>query len=149
MIMLRIHFETPVHGWMLVTFETGEESLTIDVSNVPIDALLAFTNTVLSFANWGEGWNYFGHGSATYAISLRRNEKQAILEVFEIPYSVHNPMPGHGTLIFTAQDTPDTLLVAFWRGLRNLEARFDKAHWKYEFPAAAVEQLGKIVKGNP
>ena len=144
--MLRIHFETPVHGWILVTFEGSEQILRLDVSQVPIDSLASFVEVPLSFVERDEGIGRVHVEPGVYDIVLRKEGDQALLQVFELPHL--KTMAGKGTLVFKAQDTSQTLLLMWWRALRNLESRFDEAHWNYGFPTAAVKRLGVIVKAK-
>lgn len=144
--MLRIHFETPVHGWILVTFEDGEQILRLDVSHTPIDSLAPFAEIPLAFVERGEGIGRVHIEPGTYDIVLRKEGDQALLEVFELQH--FGELSGRGTLVFKAQDTPQTLLLMWWRALRNLESRFDKVHWDFDFPTDAVKRLGLIAKAK-
>lgn len=144
--MLRIHFETPVHGWIFVGFEAGEQSLTLDVSGVPFDSLAAFVDVPLALVDYGEGIGRVHTEPTVYDISLRKQGDQALLEIFELAH--FGSLSGTGTLVFESEDPSQVLLLMWWRALLNLQSRFDKAHWKYEFPAAAVERLGTILKGK-
>lgn len=143
-IMLRIRFETPVHGWMLVTFETDEEIFQLDVSYAPIDSLAPFAEIPLSFVEYGEGIGRVTIEPGAYDIVLRREADQALLEIFELHH--FGELPGTGKLVFKTQDKSQALLLMWWRALRNLESRFDKAHWRYGFPSEVVKKLGVIVK---
>jgi hypothetical protein len=144
---MRIRFEPPQHGWLPVSFEDEELTFSLSASDIlSMDSLTAFAEAALSFVDWNEGRGRFFTEPTTYEFVLRRDGKTAIFELFELPD--YDTFIEHGTLVFRAEDAPQALLLAFWRALRNLESRIDYAHWKYDFPAKAVERLGNIVKSK-
>lgn len=141
---MRIHFETPLHGWMRVNFEDGEQIFSLTASDILINSVNDFAQAMLSFIDWGEGRGRFYTEPTTYEFVLRRDGKTVTFEIFEL--LDFNSFIEHGTLIFRVENVPHIFLLHTWRALRHLESRLDHEHWRENFPTKAVERLGTIVK---
>lgn len=141
---MRIHFEIHENSWILVRFEAGEQTFAVGTSGIMYDSLRALAETALSFTHWGEGRGLIDDLPLVYEIVLLQKEDHAVLKIFELPGM--GSLSESGPLVFQVEDSPQAFLLAFWRGLRNLESRFTGLKWRYDFPSKAVERLGMIAK---
>jgi hypothetical protein len=142
--MIRVHFEIHEGFWILIHFESGDNTFAVATSGIVYDSLLALAEAPLSFAQWGEGRGLIDDVPLVYEIVLLQKEDHAVLKIFELPDV--GSFSESGPLVFQVEDSPQAFLLAFWRGLRNLESRFTEIRWRYDFPSKAVERLGVVAK---
>lgn len=146
---MEVHFEKPLNGSFQLTIQHGGKVFTDYISNFPND----FINELMPMIT--RIWN----GESTVCITYLIGSPYGLVQWldnsnFRIGLSYDNtPIPcttiNSKTLIeFTV--TAKDLCIAFWRGLRDLEAKTAPEefadHWGGEFPSNSLQILTDLIK---
>lgn len=135
---VRIRFGSASYGWLGGSIQIEDQAAAFKGSHTPVNWLLHLV--------WALG-----------AVAARRELVEIAINAEPQEYRLSFVREDHATRLHVTRvsprDDPETLmeapvpterlLLAFWRGLRNLESRMGPAseHWQHEFPRDALRQL--------
>lgn len=145
---MKVHFEKPRHGWLSLDIEGKEHSYDNAVSYVTSDfleQLIAMLTRV-----WNQERNvciYFLNEPHWIMLQWLDNS------TFRIGFDTNNtpiPCSTDNKTLAEFEITAKELCVAFWRGLRDLEAKTTPEeyaeHWGSEFPSDSLQILTDLIK---
>ena len=143
---LRIHFEELNGGWLPLRIELGDAEVVCVASYTPEDSLWMLIDGLPRILDPGGTLVVRFHTEPErYDLMLERRGPKTGIRVTHHP---HWSDPGDGSLALEGEvDTEDTLL-AFWRGLRGLEASASAEEltkeWGHRFPDEGMARLTRL-----
>ena len=137
---VRFHFGQPVHGWMEVQVFDSENSVTLDVSDVPCNSLENLVYAMLKLLECSSMETVEWSLEPAYAVwSFTRSGSTLRLDV--------DP-DGRRRSLISFQDQNVTMIHRVYKALRDLEACPDWALresatrvWSWDFPGKPLSQL--------
>lgn len=135
---LRVRFEGPSNGWLVVATTAGEEHWEVVVSYTPNDFLLELVTALLSCAEY-ENTTFVAHANAepdVYLFTFLRRDEHVSIAVFE---------KASLSRVFSVNGTFKTVVVPFWRALRRLQTTFIEHQWQWSFPQREMAALTAAV----
>ena len=141
---LRLKFGTAKHGWLPAVLEIDACPHVFSISYLPRDFLRDLVDALSRAAS------YEGPYTATICEeptesdwTFRRIQDCVVFSVIEHPG--HQRTKGIGKKIVETSGSVGEILLPVWRGLRELESRrlkeHFKAHWSNAFPVTELERL--------
>lgn len=144
---MKVHFEKPLHRWLVFTISEDENSIELDAvavsQNFLIDLLAMLTRV----------WN-----GETSICLVFLNPKHIHLQwlnnsnfrVASSEYLDNAPCYTDNETLAEFDITAKELCIAFWRGLRDLESKTTpeeyQKHWGGEFPSESLQILTNLIK---
>jgi hypothetical protein len=149
---LKVAFDDPEHGWVVLTLSRGSESVTIIASYTPSDSFLDLANALYNLFQYsGEAQVVWHSGSTEYELCFAREGEVVRLEAYE--YSSHLRGDGRGERFFEAHGSYRDVCLPFWRALRDLQGRFSaeelNARWHRPFPTKEIAGLTPLLREGP
>ena len=153
---LRVAFDDPEHGWMVVSVAAGEQCFSEAVSHVPHDSLWQLATTLsLLLEGADQGTVTWSAEPTEYDFRFGRRGDEIVLDILEFP-SPTRTTQGNPRLHTTGQF--DEICRPFWKALRDLQGRFTAQEfgrrWCHGFPVEAVGRLtdricvGRVQQGR-
>ncbi len=143
---LRFRLGAPVAGWMVCTLTTVDGEVEIVFSQVPCDTLRPLAGAAASFVDTGcRSAVDFSLEPGFLVLTAEREVGELRLQLTLRPESGAQEQTD---VRWSWSGDPWAAVLAFWRGLRALEAEWtpDFARdWAHPFPHLAVRQLTELV----
>jgi hypothetical protein len=143
---LKIYFRKISNGWLRVQIQFEEALFSFTASSVPNDSIYELAKGLFIFASTHTiqtiKWNT---EPVEYDFVFTHDSEKASFEIVE--YADSRRLKGTGTPRFATNGTLKSLVVPFWRALRELEnnEQFEQ-QWKHPFPQKEMDLLTNVVK---
>ncbi|BAY76926.1 hypothetical protein NIES25_33840 [Nostoc linckia NIES-25] len=140
-----VRFGDVNHGWLTVKLITQEQELSFAASYTPYDSLSELVDGLSLFLQTGASklvrWNT---EPIEYEFIFSKCDEQAQLQVLEYASSQQNQ--GTAKAVFKFSGSRESLTLAFWRALRDLETRVGfEQEWHRSFPKHGMQLLGQQI----
>ena len=145
---LEVSFDGPLHGWLAISFCSGEKTFQLSVEHVPFDVVTELADGLHDLL--------CGHPSAV----ARGNdgpieyqfvfEREGALAKFEVVVSYEKLAGKTRETLFVFSDDLYQLARPFWKALRDLETRLPMteydAQWREAFPVREMSLLTEKIR---
>lgn len=144
----KVQFADVKSGWMTISLNTPEQSLSISPSYTPYDSIYELISALYDFLWWPESSSsvHWNEQPSEYEFVFVTVDEKSKLTVYEITERLSGRTRD---TIFSLHDSPLQIVLPFWRALRDLETNPEhnyEIEWRRPFPLREMAALTVKVK---
>ena len=146
---LKVTFDDPEHGWIGLSLNCANESVTIIASYTPTDSLLDLINALYNLYLYsGEAKVIWHSGSTEYQFCFCREGDLVGLVAYEYPDHLRHY--GRGEEFFKVRGSYEEVCLPLRRALRSLQGRYSceelNRRWQRLFPSEEINGLTRLLQ---
>lgn len=141
----RVRFGDTNHGWMPVNLITNDQQFSFIASYIPYDSLAELVEALSLFLQVGYSKIVRWNAEPTYyEFIFSESNEQAMLRVIE--YTNQKLVQNAEQVVFTFSGSRVSLIIPFWRALRDIETRHGfEQNWQRPFAKQGMQLLGEQI----
>ena len=146
---LKVSFDKPDQGWLVIYLNAGEKHLKLPFPYTSFEFPAELVYALLNFSEGFRSKARCRHNPERYEFEFHPESEPAQVEVIIYPGYKN---PDIGDVIFNYKGSRSEILLAFWLGVRELQARippeeYDRGYGR-EFPVREIKLLAEKIKGK-
>ena len=151
---LKVQFDDPQGGWMVVTIRSDASVVTLSVSSVLYDTLDELVDSLHALATGDDHPSVRIFEEPTSCeLQFKRENGTIGLKLCRFA-SFSRPRSGKpGETLLATAGTFAEMCLPFWRALRSLQTRFSdqefQLRWRRPFPTSGMEKLSANLSSIP
>jgi hypothetical protein len=143
---LKCKFGEPHHGWLSIRLTTGDFSLEMEVSDVPVDPIYVLISSLCLALNGLESEVWWHLEPASYYFYFEPEEQGEFK--FSIAFAESNVTRNHRETVFETSGSKAEIIFPFWRAIKEFASHsYKEPDWS-AIDHAELENLTVLVRGE-
>jgi len=137
-----IHHEPPSHGWLPLRLTVGDQTIQVEVSDVPNNPIQELIEALDCAASGTEARVWWHLEPDGYFLRFKPVDQEVLLALEFAPHSERSD----ASAVLSFQGAPEAVLLPFWRFVREFQSHaYAEPHWpsvNYDRLLAIKQRIG-------